>query len=211
MDTNDGSTASKADMWPLSESDYLAARQAMLRHSILRRAAHVASTSGKITLFIGISAVCLSLVWWSWSGIIAGAGVCAIGLIERRGDRRIKSAQPAAAKLLAINQVAFFALIAAYCVVQMVAFSPQKAKDEALSPEVRSDLAALPDLQRSIDSAIDTWGSVVVYGFYSLVILASIGFQGGMAIYYLTRRKHIEAWNRETPPWIRRLFVELGV
>ncbi|HUW32819.1 MAG TPA: hypothetical protein VM223_14525, partial [Planctomycetota bacterium] len=115
MDTNDGLTASKADMWPLSESDYLAARQAMLRHGILRRAAHVASTSGKITLFIGASAVLLSLVWWSWLGIIVGAGVCVIGLIERRGERRIRSAQPAVAKVLAINQTALFVVIAAYC------------------------------------------------------------------------------------------------
>ncbi len=31
-----------------------------------------------------------------------------------------------------------------------------------------------------------------------------------MALYYFTRRKHIERFNRAMPPWIRRLFVEMG-
>jgi hypothetical protein len=32
-----------------------------------------------------------------------------------------------------------------------------------------------------------------------------------MALYYFTRRKHIQQFNRSTPQWIRRLFVEMKV
>ena len=212
MNTNDEMTPGKAESGPLREVDYMAVRQAMNRRTVLKRAAHVAGTSGKIALCVGVSAVSLSLVWWNWSGIIVGIGAGVIGLIEWSADRRMKSAKVEAAKLLAINQVALFALITAYCVVQMATFSPQKAKEEAISPQLRSELAAaMPDLQHSIDNMIDTWGAFVIYGFYSLAIVASIGFQGGMALYYLSRRKHIEAWNRDTPAWVKRLFSEMGL
>jgi len=212
MNTNDDSAPIEAESWPLREVDYAAVRQATHRRTVMKRAAHVASNSGKIAICIGVSAVCLSMTWWSWPGIIVGTGAAVIGIIEWMGGRRVKSGKAEATRLLAVNQLALFALVTAYCVFHMVTFSPEKAKAEAISPQVRSDLAiAMPDLQYSIDHAIDTWGTAITVGFYSLVIAASIGFQGGMALYYLSRRKHIDAWNRETPAWIKRLFAEMGL
>jgi hypothetical protein len=41
------------------------------------------------------------------------------------------------------------------------------------------------------------------------VILLSAGFQGGLAVYYFTRKKHLEALQRSTPAWVQRLFAEL--
>ncbi|HUT61706.1 MAG TPA: hypothetical protein VNA25_28040 [Phycisphaerae bacterium] len=32
--------------------------------------------------------------------------------------------------------------------------------------------------------------------------------QHSMAYYYFTRRKFLEAFQRQTPPWVRRLLVE---
>jgi hypothetical protein len=65
-------------------------------------------------------------------------------------------------------------------------------------------------MARGIDQMVERWAPILVYGFYSLVIFFSAVFQGGMAAYYFTRRRHIESFNRKTPPWIRRLFVEIG-
>ena len=40
---------------------------------------------------------------------------------------------------------------------------------------------------------------------YGSVIALSVIFQGGNALYYFTRRKHVEAYVAETPAWIRDL------
>ena len=72
-------------------------------------------------------------------------------------------------------------------------------------------LEQMPEMADAIDKQIEHWAPIVVYGLYSLVILASVVGQGGLALYYFTRRRHIEAFNRQTPAWIRRLFTEMQV
>jgi uncharacterized membrane protein YukC len=67
----------------------------------------------------------------------------------------------------------------------------------------------MPDMARQIDALIETWAPYAVYGFYSLLIVVSVLAQGAMAFYYFTRRKHVESFNRNTPEWIRRMFVEV--
>ena len=70
-------------------------------------------------------------------------------------------------------------------------------------------MAALPGMAAEIDKMIETWAPYLVYGFYSLLIVVSVGFQGGLALYYFSRRKHVEAFNRETPAWVRRVLAEV--
>jgi hypothetical protein len=53
-------------------------------------------------------------------------------------------------------------------------------------------------IRGSIDSLARLLG-VLVYG--TLAAVAIFG-QGGTALYYFTRRKHVEAYLRETPQWI---------
>jgi hypothetical protein len=38
---------------------------------------------------------------------------------------------------------------------------------------------------------------------YGGVIVLSILFQGGNALYYFTRRRHVEEFIAETPQWVR--------
>jgi hypothetical protein len=45
----------------------------------------------------------------------------------------------------------------------------------------------------------------VVAGFYGTVIALSAVFQGLNAFYYFTRRKHIDAYLRETPVWVQEI------
>ena len=45
----------------------------------------------------------------------------------------------------------------------------------------------------------------IVLALYGSVIVLSVIFQGGNAIYYFTRRSTIEAYVSETPAWIRDL------
>lgn len=199
-----------ARLAPLDESDFLLIRQAAIRRRAAHGAARTALASSVVTLFIGISAVPLVFLWPSWEGALMAAGLCIIGAVEYQGCRRMRQADPVAAKILGRNQLTLLGLIILYCLVQMLTFSPEHAKAAAISPEVRSQLAALPSMEKAIDSEIERLAPLATYGFYGLVIALSVVFQGGLALYYYTRRRHLHAFHTQTPSWVRRLFVETG-
>ena len=195
---------------PLTETHYAEVRQAVRARRRVKGAARTALFSGAVTLAIGVLAAPFVLVWPSASGVMIVVGVCAVGAVELVGYRRVRRAEPSAARLLGLNQLALLGVVALYCMMQMAAFSPEEAQAAAMSPEVRAQLNAVPEMARSIDNLVLRWAPIVTYGFYSLVIGLSVCSQGAMALYYFTRRKHIERFNRATPQWIRRLFVEMG-
>jgi len=196
---------------PLTARHYAEVRQAVRARRRVKGAARTALFSGAVTLAIGLLAAPFALVWPSASGVIIVVGVCAVGAVELVGCGRVRRADPSAARWLGLNQLALLGVVTLYCLMQMAAFSPQEAQAAAMSPEVRSQLSAVPEMARSIDNLVLRWAPIVTYGFYSLVIGLSVCSQGGMALYYFTRRKHVERFNRATPAWIRRLFVEMKV
>jgi hypothetical protein len=195
---------------PLDETHFLMIRRAVFRRKIVRSAARAAAWDAGITLAIGLLGLMLSLAWWSWLGILVTVGICAIGCVGLVARRLMSDAKPSAARILAVNQLAFMTLILLYCVIQMLTFSPAAARAALLSPEVVSQLRDLPGMDQAL-ADIERSAPTMVYGFYSLVILLSVCAQGGMALYYVTRRRHVEAFRRETPEWILRLFIELGM
>jgi hypothetical protein len=193
---------------PLREGDFRQIAAAMAGFKAIRSAARTAWLSAATTLTIGVFSALFVLVWPSWEGALVAAGLCAIGAVEYWGHCRMRRAEVAAAGILAKNQLAFLGLIVLYCLVQMAMFSTQKIKDDALSPEVRAQMAALPSMARSIDGQIDRYAPLVTYGFYGLVIVLSVLFQGGLALYYFSRKKRLVEFHSQTPDWVRRVVVE---
>ena len=193
---------------PLGEGDFALIAKATAGYKVIRSAARTAGLSAGTTLTIGIFSVLFMVVWPSWEGALVAAGLCAVGLVEYWGHQRMLRADVAAAGLLAKNQMAFLGLIVLYCVAQMVMVSPEKIKAAALSPEVRSQLSALPEMQRVIDGDIDRYGPLITYGFYGLVIVLSVLFQGGLALYYFNRKKRLVEFHMQTPDWVRRVVIQ---
>ena len=189
---------------PLGEADYSLIRQAARRRRAIGGAARTALVSSVVSLLVGFVYLPLACLWPSWDGILVAAGVCVVGLVEYKGYRRMRRADPSAARFLGRNQLAFLGLILFYCVVQLVTFTPEKAKAASLSPEAWSQLEAMPDTMKDINR----WMSLATYGFYGLLIVLSVLSQGGLSLYYFTRRRHLEDFHRQTPPWVRRLFAE---
>ena len=92
-------------------------------------------------------------------------------------------------RILAWNQVAFFAAVAIYCGVQIVTFS-------TASLVSADDRQALQELQETTGSTMldpKTWKSLNS-SFYGLFILVSFASQGGLALYYRRRRKYLESF-----------------
>ncbi len=180
---------------PLTEADFLAVRLAEKRHRSIKFAARVAALSAVSTLGIAAISLIITILYFGFWSVVVTIGLTVIGVVEFRAHRALLRIDPAACRTLALNQLAFFALIAVYCLWQMITFSI-------------NDLPA--DYRQPIT---DVYGRgslpMLVNGFYLLVIVLSLAYCGGLALYYYTRRRHVEAFVRETPDWVRRQLLEL--
>jgi hypothetical protein len=180
---------------------------AALAYRPVRRAAKLARSSAITTLLIGAAAVLVTVLSPSLASAYITACVIAVGLVELAAARRLRATDPTATRLLALNQLVFLGLITIYCVWQMATMSPADLKNMIMSPEFRAQAQQIPGLLEPYDSPIDAHGTLIICGFYGLVIVLSIAFQGGMALYYHTRQKFVEAFLRQ-PTWVRSLVLK---
>jgi hypothetical protein len=192
---------------PLNKAHFMLVRDAVMRRKIIRHSAAVAKFSAVVMLIIGIPALIATIFAPSWQNYLVSAGMCVIGIIEYRGSGRLRRADVKATGILGVNQLALLAIIIIYCAAQMGSLSGQDFKNFVISQDFRSQLSALPDMQKLADS-IDHWAPLVINGIFGLVIVLSCFYQGGMAAYYFTRKKHIDKFNRLTPLWVKRLLIE---
>jgi uncharacterized membrane protein HdeD (DUF308 family) len=193
---------------PLSNAQHALVRDAVNRRRIVKHAGTVARSSAVVMLIIGVTALMTTIFSPSWQSYLVSVGLCIVGIVEYKGSSRLRRADIKAPRILGMNQLALLAIIVLYCAVQMVSFSNKDVKDAIMSPDFRSQLSALPDMKKFADTA-DRIAPLIVYGFYSLVIILTGCFQGGMAGYYFGRKKYIETYNRQTPQWIKRLLAEM--
>ncbi|MBN2447971.1 MAG: hypothetical protein JXO22_14665 [Phycisphaerae bacterium] len=194
---------------PLSEEHYHQLRLAAIGRQPVLKAARAARASAITILVIGLSGLPVALLFPGWLSFLTTVGITVIGTVEWVGARRLREADPGAATFLGRNQMAFLALIIAYCLYQMLAFSPEQAQTAALAPQLKSQLAQVPSITGDIDKQLAAWAPFVTYSFYTLVIVISIAAQGGLAWYYFTRRRCLLAWQEDTPAWVRRVLVEI--
>ena len=195
---------------PLTEEHFALLRSALDARRPVRNAARTAHASALTILVIGVAGIPIVLILPSWLGFVMVIGICTIGTLEYKGAQSMRAGAPTAAAFLGRNQLVFMALIIAYCVIQMIAFASTPPA-ELISPELRAQLAQVPGMEQDLTRDLESIAPAVTYGFYALVILITIAAQGSLATYYFTRRKHLEALQRETPPWIKRLLTELSV
>lgn len=158
-------------------------------------AAKLAAFNGwTIAVVAGLS-LPLVLFGLSLSGLLVEAGLAVVAFNEFRGRRRLLRFDPSATRLLGWNQIALMALLIAYSAWAIHAAwanpNPYEAELRA-NPELRGMLGSIGNLYLAV--------TIAVYGG---VILATIGFQGLNAWYYFTRRRYVQEYLDETPPWVR--------
>jgi len=187
---------------PLTEAHYQMLRQAAAAYRPARKAARTAYVSAATILVVAALAIPFLLVSFSLTNVIIAAALAIIGYLEYSGAVKMRRGEPSAASHLGWNQVIFISLIVLYCVSRML----QASSGEYLTPDVRSQLSQVPGMAASIESLVP----LAVYSFYGLIILLSVTFQGSLAWYYFTRRRHLEQLRHSTPAWIRRLFDEFA-
>jgi hypothetical protein len=158
----------------------------------IRRAFSVARFDGwTIALFGGLTALLgLPVV----SNVLIGLALLAIGSIELRAADRLRRLDARALRVLAINQLVLAVLLITYSVWRLLAIQRGGAA-EALGasgdPELSRMLGSVDDITKSIARAV-----------YVTLIAVAVFAQGGLALYYLRRRKILAAYLSQTPPWI---------
>lgn len=180
---------------PLSASQLLEVGAARDRAGKIRKAAAVAKFNGWMT---GIVAVCsLPFALFSLSGFLLMVVLSFVTYNEFKGRRRLLQFDRNSPAFLGWNQVGFLALIILYSLWMLsVGLTTE-------SPILR-ELKANPELQGLLGSSVelDQIYRLLVVAVYGTVLVLSIIFQGLNALYYFSRRKHVDAYLKETPDWV---------
>ena len=164
------------------------------RSAKIRKAVFVAQFDGwSVAVFAGITLLG-GLIGLSWVGILLGVGMAAAAFIELKAVKRLRALDATVTKTLAWNQVFLGALLFSYAVYSLVLIYTGRT-------ELAKQLEAYPEMA---DMAVNVNQIAKLIGLlvYGTLITVAIVCQGGTALFYLSRRKHIEAYVRETPQWI---------
>jgi hypothetical protein len=124
------------------------------------------------------------------SGVVMGMGMAAIAWYEFDGAARLRRLDPAAPKRLGYNQLAFAGLIIAYALWSLHA--------ELNGGELSQELAQYKDQLGDMEGLT----RMIAFAVYGTLIAVAVLAQGGTALYYFSREKHIRQYVVSTPPWI---------
>ncbi|MDV6030636.1 MAG: hypothetical protein F9B45_11135 [Phycisphaera sp. RhM] len=180
---------------PLNEAHY---RELMAASNLIRpirRAARVATFNGWTTGVI--AALSFPFAFFGADGMAITAGLSTVCFFEFWGRRKLLKLDPSATSWLGWNQVGFLSLIVAYCLWMLLGDVP--------------DISANPELSRLLGSDGQQLYQTLNVAVYGSVIVLSVIFQGGNAIYYFTRRRYLVAYQRQTSPWVREFFSIMSV
>jgi len=187
---------------PMSDQDELWFIQAANMHRPLSRAAGLARSSGMLMIVSAVFSVLAGGLGLAGGDTVGGGVTMGIGLVlfilgmsERNGGTELAALNLDAPKRLALNQVALLLLIAGGCFMGI--------QDAGAAGAVSIDTAGLPpDMANKMAAEMESLAPLLIYGVYGVMMAISIVVQGGMALYYMSRRKVVAAFHDELPPWV---------
>ncbi|MDP9172923.1 MAG: hypothetical protein M3O30_03545 [Planctomycetota bacterium] len=158
----------------------------------INRAVSVAKSDGwVIAVFAGLTLV-FGLT--DIPSIIISLIFGALAFFELKGAGKLRRLDPDAPRMLGYNQIAMAVMLIAYASWHIVS-------ELTGHGELNSALGTDPQVREMLQSSAPLIRSIML-GFYGLLIAIAIFCQGGMALYYFSRLKYLEAYVKETPPWI---------
>jgi hypothetical protein len=129
--------------------------------------------------------------------IVMGLGMIAVAWIELRAAGGLRRLDPLAARTLGMNQLGLATLLILYALWRIYTVSTGAGPYDAIKAndaQIAHMLQPIEDLTRIVSLAL-----------YGALIFVAVFAQGGLALYYFSRAKHIEAYVSRTPPWIIKL------
>jgi len=154
----------------------------------LRRILLVSAIDGwSIALFAGLCTL-VSLFLGEWIGVLVGGLVTAGGVLEVRGRAALIRGESAGISGLVRAQTLILVTIWIYALLNLITYD-EAAIMAQFTPELRSALSqagmSVEDLRPMMKPAF--------FGFYLVVMGVTLLFQGGLALYYRSRRPAVAA------------------
>ncbi|MCI0632139.1 MAG: hypothetical protein L0Y44_15960 [Phycisphaerales bacterium] len=177
---------------PLGPHQLQAIARARLQGRKISRAATTAAISGWTTAVFALLTLPFGI--WSLPALLLGAGFAVVAFVEIRASQALRRFDRSVPVRLALNQAALFLMLAAYCGWSIYQTLTSPNPYEAY-------IAAGDEVSRMV-KPIAQLNTLVSVLFYGGVALGSLIAQGLAALYYFTRRRHIDDYLRRTPTWI---------
>jgi hypothetical protein len=185
---------------PLSVEHHQALALANERLKKVRRAAGVASFNGWVTSFFAICSALIMLVSFGVVSVLITIGLIVVAVNEFRGRKQVLRLNPRGLTLLGWNQTFFMSIIVVYCAWQI--YRGLAGPNPFDDPEVRPVLEQMYSLGKEDLELMKDLATFLICLIYGLVIILTVIFQGGNAIYYFRRRRMLTQYLSETPEWI---------
>lgn len=163
--------------------------------SLKRGAGWARFEGGSIALFAVLTLAC---GWDSVAGLLMGAAMGAIAFFELREARGLSRLQVGSARRLGWIEVCFASLLFIYAAWSIIATmrgaGPFAEIEQKYGREVMDQLAAYKDTAKSLTALA-----------YVALMGIAVFVQGGAAVYFFSREKHLKAFVEQTPPWILQM------
>jgi hypothetical protein len=158
----------------------------------VRRAISIANFDGWTLGALGALTFVFSLT--DLPGLMLGVGMMGIAVIELRGAGRLRHLEPSAARTLGFNQLALGTLLFAYALWRIISVATGKGVYDAVGasdPQLAHMLQPVENLTRLVSFAV-----------YAALMAIAVFAQGGLALFYFSRVKHVQEYVARTPAWI---------
>ena len=187
---------------PLKDQDHLWFVQAARLHRPLAAGSAMARASGMSLMIFGLATALAGGLGLTAGGspvpLVLGLVLATLGGIERGGATALAMADPAAPGKLARNQIILFSLMAA------------ATYTSGLNKLTVPDAQALSTLPPELSAPMSAMGPVLHQGLMVVVLGTLLLVQGSLAMYYLSRRKHVREFHSELPPWVARVVTTVS-
>jgi hypothetical protein len=192
---------------PLRDQEDLWFVQAASLYKPLAKGASTARTSGMFLILGGLFTVGAGALSADMIAMVVGLIIGTLGWMERGAANDLAQAKPSAPVRLALNQLVLGALIVGSAWMTVKAVGAQAAQAMTAS---ESKIAELPAEVQGVARQFTALGPDMVYMMFTAIVLGTLLFQGGLAVYYFTRRRKVRNFHTELPPWVSEIVTTVA-
>src|SRR3990172_1140324 len=148
-----------------------------------QRVLKISRVNGRCVAIVAAICTLVALLLGDWVSAGVSLFVTAGGLLELRGHRQLARGDVAGMRWLVRSQLWELGVICAYAVARLASFDEGLIRELA-PPEIQD---ALKELGTSLEEILPMV-RVAFFALYLVLIVATIMYQGGLALYYSRRR-----------------------
>lgn len=152
----------------------------------LRKVLLIAAIDGWSVVTVASVGALISLRIGSWIGVGVGTLLTAAGMIELHGRRRLICGNTSGITALVTAQLVILTVIVIYAVGNLLGYD-EAALMAQITPEIEEALSRAQMSMHELKAMLKP----IYFGLYFIVIGVTILFQGGLALYYRSRKPRI--------------------